>query len=93
MTPTPFLGKIAVIRSEYQALKIGDNLKESVEQQDLPEIWLVFEKENGESQRVELNDIFKEKLAVTGRLLFNYQYTIKILKIPTKDLALLTINP
>ena len=76
VTPTPFLGKTAVINSEYQPIKIADSLKSSVEQQDLPKIWLEFQNKNSEIQKVELNDTFKKKLAVAGRLLLNYQYII-----------------
>ena len=76
VTPTPFLGKPAIIRGEYQPMKIAADLKGSVDQQETPKIWLEFEKENAELQKVELNDDFKEKLIVAGKLLLNYQYVI-----------------
>lgn len=74
--PTPFFGKVAIIKSDFEPIKFQDNLKSSVEQQELPKIWLEFQKENSEMQKVELDDTFREKLSVAGRLLFNYRYVI-----------------
>jgi hypothetical protein len=75
-TPTPFLGQIAKVRGENRDIKIAENLSASVEQQELPEIWLEFEKENGEISKIELNDDLKKKIYSAGKALFYYQYVI-----------------
>lgn len=73
-TSTPFTGQKATIRGEMPQMKIADNLKDSVEQQDLPHIWLEFEQENGNPLKVELNDQTKSNLASVGKALYKYQY-------------------
>ncbi len=77
ITPTPFAGKAAKIKSDYLSVKTAGNLKDSVEQQELPKIWLEFDKENGQILRVDLDDKFDEDLKAAGEALFRYQYVIK----------------
>ncbi len=74
VTTTPLPGKTAKIRGEYTPIKITENLKDSIEQQDLPKIWLEFEKENGEILKIELDEQLKESLKSAGEALFHYQY-------------------
>lgn len=72
--PSPFPGKTAKIRGEYSPIKITENLKDSVEQQDLPKIWLEFEQENGEVLKTELDEKLNENLKTAGEALLHYQY-------------------
>ena len=74
ITPPPFLGQKATVKGENQAIKIANDLKTSVEQQELPSVWLDFEQENGKVLRTELDDKFDENLKSAGEALFRYQY-------------------
>lgn len=74
VTPTPFSGKTAKIRGEYAPIKLTENLKDSVEQQGLPKIWLEFEKENGEVLKTELDEKLNENLNTAGEALLRYRY-------------------
>ncbi|MEP6902090.1 MAG: hypothetical protein ABJA66_10085 [Actinomycetota bacterium] len=74
--PAPILGQLAKIRGENQAIKITGNLKDSVEQQKLPNIWLEFDQGNGNVLRTELDGKFNEYLKSHGEALFRYQYVI-----------------
>lgn len=76
ITPTPFQGKTAKIRGEYAPVKIAGNLEDSVEQQELPKIWLEFEQENDGTAKVELDGKFNENLQSAGEALFHYQFVI-----------------
>ena len=76
VTPPPFLGQKAKVKGENQAIKITDDLKTSVEQQQLPKIWLEFDQESGEVLKTELDSKLKEQLSSDGKSLFQYQYVI-----------------
>lgn len=80
VTPAPFLGQMAKVQGENQAIKITDNLKSSIEQQELPKIWLEFDRENGEILRTELDNKFTENLYSAGQALFRYQYVIDLMR-------------
>lgn len=69
-----FSGKTAIIKGEYAPIKVNENLKDSVEQQELPNIWLEFEKENGEIKKVKLDANSIKKLDIAGKSLFNYRF-------------------
>jgi len=76
VTPSPFLGQKAKIRGENSPVKIAENLEVSVLQQELPNIWLEFERENGEVSTIELDNRFHENLKSAGNSLFHYQFVI-----------------
>lgn len=76
VTPTPFTGQKVIIKGEMPQIIIADDLKDSVDRQELPHIWLELEQANGEVLRTELDDKLKESLRAAGNALLRYQYVI-----------------
>lgn len=74
LNESSLLVKTGTVKGEYESIKITENLKDSVEKQNLPKIWLEFEQENGEILKTELDDKYKENLNSVGRQLFYYRY-------------------
>ncbi len=76
LTPTPFIGQKAKVRGENQTIRVADNLKDSVEQQELPNIWLEFDEGNSKFLRTAPDSNFNENLRLVGQALLHYQYVI-----------------